>query len=155
MAAGKVEGLFIAAMARQVPVGLTEVMAVAGRGLKGDRYYYQCGTYSHWPGGGRDVTLIEAEVLASLPAVYAIDGAQSRRNIVTRGLGLNALVGQFFQVGEVVLYGVRLCEPCPHLDKLTHPGAMAALVGRGGLRADITEGGAIRVGDIVSRVSSR
>ncbi|MBL4782950.1 MAG: sulfurase [Porticoccaceae bacterium] len=142
-----VEGLFIASRAREPLVSRREVTALTGRGLEGDRYCYRRGSFSHWPGRGRDVTLIEAEVLASLPARCAIGGAQARRNIVTRGLELNALVGQFLQLGEVVLYGVRLCEPCPHLDQLTGPGVMAALIGRGGLRADIVEGGVIRVGD--------
>ena len=150
----RVEELFIAPIAEQALVSMAEVVAVADRGLEGDRYFYRRGSYSHWPGRGRDATLIEAEVLASLSGSYAISGAQARRNIVTRGLRLNDMVGQFFRLGEVVLYGVRLCEPCPHLDKLTHPGVMAALVGRGGLRADIITGGVIRVGDVIAGVSS-
>ncbi len=150
-----VAGLFIAAQAREALVSMAEVVAVAERGLEGDRYFYQRGSYSHWPGRGRDVTLIETEVLASLPAPCAITGAQARRNIVTRGLRLNALVGQFFRLGEVLLYGVRLCEPCPHLDTLSQPGVMAALIGRGGLRADIIEGGVIRVGDGIAALASR
>jgi len=149
-----VAGLFIAAHAREALVSMAEVVAVAERGLEGDRYFYQRGSYSHWPGRGRDVTLIESEVLASLPARSAITGAQARRNIVTRGLRLNALVGQFFRLGEVLLYGVRLCEPCPHLDTLSQPGVMAALLGRGGLRADVIEGGVIRLGDGVSALAS-
>jgi len=151
----KIEGLFITAHASETLMSRAEVVAVTGRGLEGDRYFYQWGSYSHWPGRGRDVTLIEAEVLASLPDSCAISGAQARRNIVTRGLCLNALVGQFFRLGEVLLYGVRLCEPCPHLESLTQPGLMDALIGRGGLRADIIEGGVIRVGDGLREVSSR
>jgi len=152
---GRVEGLFITGRASADMVSLAEVVAVADRGLEGDRYFYRRGSYSHWPGRGRDVTLIEAEVLESLSASCAISEAQARRNIVTRGLRLNDMVGQFFRLGEVVLYGVRLCEPCPHLDKLTQPGVMAALVGRGGLRADVIEGGVIRVGDKVLEVLPR
>lgn len=152
---GRVEGLFITGRASADMVSLSEVVAVVDRGLEGDRYFYRRGSYSHWPGRGRDVTLIEAEVLASLSASCAISGAQARRNIVTRGLRLNNLVGQFFQLGEAVLYGVRLCEPCPHLDKLTRAGVMAALVGRGGLRADIIAGGVIRVGDVVAGISAQ
>ena len=148
-----VEDLFITEWASADMVSQAEVVAVADRGLEGDRYFYRRGSYSHWPGRGRDVTLIEAEVLASLSASCAISGAQARRNIVTRGLRLNDMVGHYFQLGAVVLYGVRLCEPCPHLDKLTHPGVMAALVGRGGLRADIVEGGVIRVGDVIAGIS--
>ena len=148
-----VEDLFITEWASADMVSQAEVVAVADRGLEGDRYFYRRGSYSHWPGRGRDVTLIEAEVLASLSASCAISGAQARRNIVTRGIRLNDMVGHYFQLGAVVLYGVRLCEPCPHLDKLTHPGVMAALVGRGGLRADIVEGGVIRVGNVIAGIS--
>lgn len=150
---GCVEGLFITGRASGDMVSLAKVVAVADRGLDGDRYFYRRGSYSLWPGRGRDVTLIEAEVLTSLPDSCSISGAQARRNIVTRDLRLNDLVGQFFQLGEVVLYGVRLCEPCPYLDKLTRAGVMAALVGRGGLRADIITGGVIRVGDVVAGIS--
>lgn len=150
-----VEDLFITEWASADMVSQAEVVAVADRGLEGDRYFYRRGSYSHWSGRGRHVTLIEAEVLASLSDSCAISGAQSRRNIVTRGIFLNALVGQVFRLGEVVMCGVRLCEPCPHLEKLTHPGVMAALVGRGGLRADIVEGGVIRVGDVIAGISSQ
>ena len=152
---GAVESLFISARASGDMLSLAEVLAVADRGLHGDRYYYRRGSYSHWPGRGRDVTLIEAEVLAALPGSCTISGAQARRNIVTRGLRLNALVGQFFQVGEAVLYGVRLCHPCAHLEQLTRAGAMVALIDKGGLRADILEGGVIRIGDKLRGVSPR
>ncbi|PCJ38375.1 MAG: sulfurase [Cellvibrionales bacterium] len=149
---GKVEHLFIADKATKVLQSQTTVVAVVGRGLEGDRYFYRRGSFSHWPGRGREVTLIESEVLTSLPAGCAISASQARRNIVTSGVRLNALVGQYFQLGEVVLYGVRLCDPCAHLDKLTRPGVMAALVGKGGLRADVIEGGTICSGDVVSAV---
>ncbi|MBV1927940.1 MAG: MOSC domain-containing protein [Gammaproteobacteria bacterium] len=150
-----VEGLLITEWATGEMVSLTEVAAVADRGLEGDRYFHRKGSFSHWPGRGRNVTLIEAEVLASLPANCAISAAQARRNIVTSGVRLNNLVGQYFQLGEVVLYGVRLCDPCSHLERLTRPGVMSALAGRGGLRADVVEGGVIRRGDKVLEVSSR
>jgi MOSC domain-containing protein YiiM len=150
---GRVEGLLIASCASGEMVSLSEVQAVADRGLKGDRYFYGRGHYSHWPGQGRDVTLIEAEVLASLPASCAISAAQARRNIVTRDFRLNDRVGQFFRLGEVILYGVRLCEPCLYLDTLTRSGVMAALAGRSGLRADIMTSGVIHVGDVIADVS--
>ena len=148
-----VEGLLITEWATGDMVSLKEVAAVADRGLEGDRYFHRRGSFSHWPGRGRNVTLIEAEVLASLPTNCAISAAQARRNIVTSGVRLNNLVGQYFQLGEVVLYGVRLCDPCSHLEKLTRPGVMAGLAGRGGLRADVIEGGVIRVGDVLAAIS--
>jgi MOSC domain-containing protein YiiM len=122
---------------------------VAGRGLEGDRYYHQLGTYSNQPGSGRDVTLIEMEAVEGLRRDYQIelDPAQSRRNIVTRGIALNHLVEQEFRVGDVVLRGTRLCEPCVHMEKLTVKGALRGLIHRGGLRAEIVKGGTIRVGD--------
>jgi MOSC domain-containing protein YiiM len=76
-----------------------------------------------------------------------LDPAQSRRNIVTRGIALNHLVEQEFRVGDVVLRGTRLCEPCVHMEKLTVKGALRGLIHRGGLRAEIVKGGTIRVGD--------
>jgi MOSC domain-containing protein YiiM len=128
---------------------VTTTQIVAGRGLEGDRYYNQLGTYSNQPGSGRDVTLIEMEAVEGLRRDYQIelDPAQSRRNIVTRGIALNHLVEQEFRVGDVVLRGTRLCEPCVHMEKLTVKGALRGLIHRGGLRAEIVKGGTIRVGD--------
>ena len=147
-----VDGLFIAEQAQEPLVRHMELKAIEGRGLLGDRYYYQRGTYSHWPGGGRDITLIEAEVVAPLLKRYAINPEQLRRNILTRGVRLNDLVGQRFQLGEVVLYGVRLCEPCRLLDQLAAPGLMHELQNGGGLRADIISGGTIKLGDKLTLV---
>jgi MOSC domain-containing protein YiiM len=81
-----------------------------------------------------------------------LEPGEHRRNITTAGVALNHLVGERFRVGDVVCLGVRLCEPCNHLESLTSDGVVAALTHRGGLRADIEESGAIRVGDTVERV---
>jgi MOSC domain-containing protein YiiM len=127
------------------------VRAVAGKGLEGDRYFNQVGTYSNHPGIGRQVTLIEIEAIEALKQDYDIElnpGA-SRRNIVTRGVALNHLVGREFKVGEVRLRGDRLCEPCSHLQKLTQQGVMRGLIHRGGLRAEILTAGVIRVDDVI------
>ncbi len=149
-----VAAIYISPLAAGLPVLVSEVSAVAGAGLVGDRYYEGQGTWSHWPGGGRQVTLIEEEVIASLrQALMApVTGAQTRRNIVTRHVELNAWVGLDFAVGEVVMRGVRLCEPCAHLEQHSHRGIAAALQHRGGLRADILHGGVIRQGDMLRRV---
>jgi MOSC domain-containing protein YiiM len=130
---------------------VTNAKAVAGRGLEGDRYYSKLGTYSNQAGSGRDVTLIEIEALNGLKRDYEVqlDSGQPRRNIVTRGVALNHLVEQEFRIGDVVLRGTRLCEPCAHMEKLTVKGAMRGLVHRGGLRAEIISGGSIRVGDTI------
>ena len=128
---------------------VTNAQVVVGKGLEGDRYYSKLGTYSNQAGSGRDVTLIEIEAIEGLKRDYEIqlDPGQSRRNIVTRGIALNHLVEQEFRIGDVVLRGTRLCEPCAHMEKLTVKGAMRGLIHRGGLRAEIIKGGTIRVGD--------
>jgi len=120
------------------PVG--SVRAVAGRGLEGDRYFFADGA-----GSGEALTLIEAEALEDV----GLTGAQSRRQVVVRGGGLNDLVGKRFRVGDVECEGVELCEPCTHLQRLTRPGIIKDLIHRGGLRADILSGGTISVGDKV------
>lgn len=130
---------------------IANAFVVAGRGLRGDRYHDGTGTYSSHPGTGREVTLIESEALEALERDYgvAISPAQARRNIVTRAIALNHLVGREFVIGEVRLRGMRFCDPCAHLESLSAPGALRGLVHRGGLRADILSGGLIRVGDSV------
>ena len=131
---------------------LAAVSAIAGRGLDGDRYFHQTGTYSNHPGSGRALTLIEIEALEALAREYEVQIAPilARRNIVTRAVALNHLVGKTFTVGATVLRGMRLCEPCLHLEKLTARGAARGLIHRGGLRAEIVSGGEIRVGDAIA-----
>jgi MOSC domain-containing protein YiiM len=99
----------------------------------------------------RQVTLIEAEALEAAARDYevAIDAAQSRRNLLVRGVPLNHLVGQEFLIGQVRLRGLRLCEPCGHLEKLTVTGIKSALQHRGGLRAEILTDGTLHPGDCV------
>ena len=130
---------------------VTNAQVVVGKGLEGDRYYSKLGTYSNQAGSGRDVTLIEIEAIEGLKRDYEIqlDPGQSRRNIVTRGIALNHLVEKEFRIGDVVLRGTRLCEPCAHMEKLTVKGAMRGLIHRGGLRAEILKGGTIQLGDSI------
>jgi MOSC domain-containing protein YiiM len=132
-------------------VPVREVRAVAGKGLEGDRYFNHTGTYSKKLGSDREVTLIEIEAIEALKRDHRIEleSGASRRNIVTRGVPLNHLVGQEFQVGEVTLRGIRLCEPCAHLERLSQKGVLRGLIHRGGLRAQILTGGTIRVGNPV------
>ena len=152
---GQIAFIQIAAAAKEELVSVQEVQAVAGEGLKGDRYFKKTGTYSNIPGGGREITLIELESVEALKRDLKIElePAQTRRNIVTRHVPLNHLVGQEFRLGrEVVLRGVRLCEPCNYLESLTLRGVREGLLHRAGLRADIISGGTIRVGDPISPV---
>jgi MOSC domain len=150
-AAGSVEGLYLAPAAEAPCEAVEAVEAVAGHGLRGDRYFDGRGTFGGPGATGHELTLIEAEALEELAAESGIelDPAEARRNVVTRGLDLNALAGRRFEVGEVELAGARLCEPCAHLQRLTRPGVLRGLVHRGGLRADIARGGTIRLGDEV------
>lgn len=128
---------------------VSKVRAVPGKGLEGDRYLQGTGTYSRNSEPDHEVTLIESEALEALRHDYGIELApgESRRNIVTRGVALNHLVGQEFDVGEVHLRGLCLCEPCGHLERLTQKGVARALIHRGGLCAQILTEGLIRVGD--------
>ncbi|MCI0409312.1 MAG: MOSC domain-containing protein [Acidobacteria bacterium] len=130
---------------------VNEVHAVPGKGLEGDRYFTQTGTYSKKPRPDREVTLIEIEAIEALAREYkiALEPGAARRNIVTRGVPLNHLVGQEFRVGDVTLRGLRLCEPCAHLERLSHAGVREALIHRGGLRAQILTDGTIRVRDSI------
>jgi MOSC domain-containing protein YiiM len=126
-----------------------EVRVIPGKGLEGDRYFRGEGSFSKNPGGGREVTLVASEMLDVLRDEYgiALPAAETRRNLVTKGVSLNDLVGQVFQIGSVRLKGVRLAEPCSHLERLTQPGVIKGLVHRAGLRADILDEGVLRVGD--------
>jgi MOSC domain-containing protein YiiM len=149
---GKLIGIYMAARATADLQGFPEAEAVAGRGLVGDRYCVKEGTFSPKGGVDREVTLIESEALAGLEREYgiALAPARARRNLLTEGVPLNHLVGKEFRVGEVVLRGIKLCEPCAHLQKLTVEGVLKGLAHRGGLRAQIVRGGKLREGDTVA-----
>ena len=152
MAKGSVVSIQIAKDAKGDMEDLREVRAVVGRGLEGDRYCNQAGSYSHNPGPDREVTLIEAEAIEAMERDYGttLDPKDSRRNITTRGVPLNHLVqGREFSVGEVRMRGLRVCEPCANLVKLTGKNVLQGLVHRGGLRAQVLNEGTIRVGDTV------
>jgi MOSC domain-containing protein YiiM len=150
-AQGAVEAVLVApaAGAPCVPVG--RVRATPGRGLTGDRYADGTGTFSAAGRTGQDLTLIEAEALELLAVEHGVhlSGEEARRNVVTRGIDLNGLVGRRFAVGAAVCVGVRLCEPCAHLQRLTRDGVLRGLVHRGGIRADVVEGGDLAPGDTV------
>jgi MOSC domain len=153
--AGTVEAILVAPDAEAAMQQVDGAVARAGRGLQGDRYFDERGTFSNVHGRGYDLTLIEAEVLDDLDlAAGRLAPEEARRNIVTRGINLNALVGKPFRVGEVECFGQRLCEPCAHLERLTadlgKPGTLRALIHKGGLRADVLSDGEIRVGDQIT-----
>jgi len=129
-----------------------EVRAVPGKGLEGDRYFEGVGTFSpHPPKPDFEITLIEKENVAAFARESGLPftAAHARRNLVTVGVDLNALVGREFSIGEVRIRGIRLCEPCSYLAKTTYPETLKGLVHKGGLRAQIVSEGRIRVGDLI------
>jgi MOSC domain-containing protein YiiM len=153
MPSGTVRSIHVARSAGLPMDAPGEVLAVAGRGLEGDRYATGLGFYSNRPEPGRHVTLIAAEALMELERASGIrlDPGAHRRNLVTEGIDLDALIGRAFTVGAVRLRGIKPCVPCLHIADLNgEPDLLAALVGRGGLRADIVAGGMIRVGDAIA-----
>jgi MOSC domain-containing protein YiiM len=154
---GEVVSIHIADKAEASMRSVDRVRAIPGKGLEGDRYFSARGTYSDRPGPGREVTFIESEAIEAMARDndITLPPGASRRNVMTRGAPLNHLVGQEFEVGRVRLVGIKLCEPCSHLESLTKKGIIAGLVHRGGLRAKILTEGEIRVGDsIVPRPTS-
>ena len=147
---GTVISINIAPEAEAPMQSVSEARAVPGQGLEGDRYFDHKGTFSK-PQPDRELTLIEAEAIEALRSEFQVDFGltASRRNIVTRGVPLNHLVDKEFWIGDVKARGLRLCEPCAHLQRLSHPKVLPGLVHRGGLRAQILTEGMIRVGEIV------
>jgi MOSC domain-containing protein YiiM len=151
MWSGTVVSIYISPGAEDRMISVESARAIPGKGLEGDRYCLETGTYSSDPSPHRQVTLIEDEALEALARDYEIElepGA-SRRNIVTQGVPLNHLVGSEFHVGDVLLRGTKLCEPCHHLEKVVGRAVRPGLVHRGGLRAEILSGGIIRPGDSI------
>jgi MOSC domain-containing protein YiiM len=147
---GKVESIHIAPAPTAPVQALDKVVLIPGVGLEGDRYALKQGTFFK-PEPDFELTLIEAEAIEALQREYAVALAagDARRNIVTRNVPLNHLVGREFFVGEVRLRGIRLCEPCDHLQRVTGKQLIKGLRHRGGLRAQILTQGTIRVGDTI------
>lgn len=153
---GRVESIYLAPAGGSPMHSRHEALAVPRRGLEGDRYFDGRGAFSSSPSPGREVTeltLIEAEVIEQLRNDWGIDvdAADSRRNIVTRGVSLNELVDSEFTVGQVRLHGAGLCEPCVSLVKTNgNKHLLRGLAHKGGLRARILTRGVVAIGDIVA-----
>lgn len=147
---GTVAAVYVAPSAAAEPAAVTEAQLVAGRGIEGDRYFSGDGTFSpETMDADHQLTLIEAERIDAFNAAQgtALAHGAFRRNVVTRGIDLNALVGVEFRIGTARVRGVRLCEPCDHLAGRIGRGILPAMVHRAGLRAAILEGGLVRPGD--------
>ena len=152
---GEVVSVHIASVGGEPMMEVAEAQALAGTGLAGDRYAEGVGTYSKIQGPHREVTLIEIEAIEALTRDHDIhlDAGQSRRNIVTRGVPLNHLVDAEFRVGDVLMRGVRLNEPCKYFENLLGiAGLHDALINRSGLNAQVLSEGPIRAGDVIKRI---
>jgi MOSC domain-containing protein YiiM len=147
---GKVESIHIASAATGPVKALEQAVLIPGVGIEGDRYALKQGTFFK-PEPDFELTLIEAEAIEALQREYGIElaASEARRNIVTRNVPLNHLVGKEFAIGEVRVRGIRLCEPCDHLQRVTGKQVIKGLRHRGGLRTQILTQGRIRVGDAV------
>jgi MOSC domain-containing protein YiiM len=149
---GAVVSIHIAREAGGPMIAIDPALAVAGRGLEGDRYHDGAGFYSDHPGPIREVSLIEEETIEALRRDHnlALAPGVTRRNILARGVPLNHLVGREFRVGGATMQGVELCEPCKHLVEVSGiKSLLPTLIHRGGLHAQILSGGMIRAGDVV------
>jgi hypothetical protein len=149
---GTVEGIYIAP-ARGEPTEVVEyIHVIPGKGIEGDRYFYQPGTSDFKYKPDCELTLIEIE---AIEALYHEDGIQitpdqTRRNIITRGVSLNNLLGSYFTIGKIQVLGIRLCEPCEYLANRTDPRVLKSMTHRGGLRAQIITDGIIHLKDKIT-----
>ena len=140
-----------AAPMRRVP----SARLIAGAGLEGDRYALGGGTWAEYPALEKQVTLIAADDVAAVARETgaALTPGDTRRNLVTTGVDLPALVGGWFAVGDALLFGMKRCPPCTHLERLTGVKLIKAMVHRGGINAAVFTGGPIREGDAVRPLS--
>jgi len=150
---GVVEQIAISPVESQLPEPVGSVEVVPDQGPRGDRHF------AEEPDPGRreegyDLTLIEAEALEAFTSETGIplSHEESRRNVLTRGIRLNDLVGKRFRVGDAECFGVQLCEPCSHLQGLTREGVLRGMVHRAGLNANVVSGGTIATGDEVAEL---
>jgi MOSC domain-containing protein YiiM len=136
---------------RRLPAG----RLLAGAGLEGDRYALGGGTWAQYPDLEKQLTLVDADDVAAVAAETgaALTPGDTRRNLVTRGVALPELVGRWFAVGDALLFGMKRCPPCTHLERLTGVRLVKAMAYRGGVNAAVFGGAAIAEGAVVRPVS--
>jgi MOSC domain-containing protein YiiM len=151
---GSLTGIWLtpgtAAPMRRVPSG----RLLAGRGLEGDRYALGAGTWVRYPDLEKQLTLIDVDDIAAIARETRaeLSAGDLRRNLATTRIDLPSLVGGWFAVGEVLLFGMKRCPPCAHLERMTGVRLIKAMVHRGGINAAVFVGGSIREGDAVRPV---
>jgi MOSC domain-containing protein YiiM len=140
-----------AAPMRRVPTA----RLVAGRGLEGDRYALGGGTWARYPDLEKQLTLIDGADVAAVAAEVGVPltPGDTRRNLVTAGVDLPALVGRWFTVGDALLFGMKRCPPCAHLERLTGARLVKAMVHRGGINAAVFAGAEVGEGAVVTPVT--
>lgn len=151
---GLVFDLFIAPGAGAPMQRLEQATLVVGKGIDGDRYASGAGTFSKLlqTKADAELTLIEKEQIDYFNAQFdqSAGYGEFRRNVITLGVDLNALVGKRFRIGNVDLLGIRFCEPCATLASTLNPLVLPHMIGRCGLRAQILQGGVICAGDVLT-----
>jgi len=156
MTVGTVLEIFTSDATGEPMIAQTNAEAIPGMGLAGDRYALGVGFYSNNPitSGARELTLIDMRSIAQVTEETGLpfSSIESRRNLITSGIDLEALIGLAFSIGDVRCEGVRACPPCVHLEELTGKKVMKSLAHTGGLRARIVQGGTIRVGDTIESI---
>lgn len=154
MFTGKLEAIYVGVKAAEPMAHFETVQVEAALGIVGDRYATGVGTFAKPGVPDYELTMIEAEAIEAVQHEYEmeISAAETRRNLVTRDVPLNHLVGTEFRVGNVLMRGVRLCEPCAHLQKLTGKDLVKVFAHRGGLRVQVLSSGEISVGDEIRKM---
>ena len=149
--AGKVEEILICKAAGDDLYAVERAELVPGKGIIGDRYYHKVGYFSEKleEKGDFEVTLIEKEEIQFYNKLSNLDLKPNlfRRNIITSGIRLNELIGKKFYIGETILEGIRLCEPCIYLEKLIGKEIIKSMTHKSGIRAIIKKGGIIEIGN--------
>lgn len=150
---GKVIGLFTAEVSGQEMIVHDEIHLIAGVGVEGDRYAKQEGRWSDRPKPEHQLTLIESETLDAIAHETGVilTPRECRRNIVTRGIDLNSLIGRHVRIGrDAIVYLKIHNHPCRYLERLIDKTVMESLLGRSGVNCEIRTGGHVGLGDIIS-----
>lgn len=149
---GQLAGIYYSEIQGLEMETVPEIKLISGIGVENDRYANGKGYYSHKPHEDRQVTLIEEETLEALARDHNIvmNPDETRRNLMTRGVPLNHLVGKTFRVGDVTLYGGRLNVPCKYLERLLDRQVFDPLINRSGLNCRILKTGTVRIGDVIT-----